>query len=96
MPASTTAPTVYAAGLRIREASRLETGDLDVERGVIHLRLARIRWIVYAKKPFRRADHVFRYLGLYTHRVAIFNSRIVAVTLRTNRASLSPSIRWRS
>lgn len=30
--------TVYAAGLRMREASRLETGDIDAARGVIHVR----------------------------------------------------------
>jgi hypothetical protein len=51
-------------------------------------RLARTRWIVYAKKPFRRADHVLRYLGRYTHRVAISSSRLTnassdAVTFRT-------------
>ena len=34
-------------------------------------------WVVYAKKPFDSADHVIRYLGRYTHRVAISNSRIV-------------------
>jgi hypothetical protein len=43
-------------------------------------RLARIRWVVYAKKPFRRPDHVLRYLGRYTHRVAISSSRITAVS----------------
>ncbi len=43
-------------------------------------RLARARWVVYAKKPFRRADHVLRYLGRYTHRVAISSSRITSVT----------------
>jgi hypothetical protein len=42
--------------------------------------LARTRWIVYAKKPFRRPLHVLRYLGRYTHRVAISSSRLVAVT----------------
>lgn len=41
---------------------------------------ARARWVVYAKKPFRRADHVLRYLGRYTHRVAISSSRIAAVS----------------
>lgn len=43
-------------------------------------RLARVRWVVYAKKPFRRPDHVLRYLGRYTHRVAISSSRISAVS----------------
>jgi hypothetical protein len=43
-------------------------------------RLARTRWIVYAKKPFRQVRHVLAYLGRYTHRVAISNSRLVDVT----------------
>jgi hypothetical protein len=34
-------------------------------------------WVVYAKKPFDSANHVIRYLGRYTHRVAISDSRIV-------------------
>lgn len=38
------------------------------------------RWIVYAKKPFARVDHVLKYLGRYTHRVGISNSRLVDVT----------------
>jgi hypothetical protein len=52
------------------------------------LRLAGRSWVVYAKKPFREVDHVLKYLGRYTHRVGISNSRIVdvrndAVTFRT-------------
>ena len=35
-------------------------------------------WVVYAKRPFGGAEHVYRYLGCYTHRVAISNSRIVS------------------
>lgn len=51
-------------------------------------KLARKDWIVYAKKPFRRVEHVLAYLGRYTHRVGIANSRLVdvrddAVTFRT-------------
>jgi hypothetical protein len=42
--------------------------------------LARVDWLVYAKKPFRRVDHVLQYLGRYTHRVAISNSRLLDVT----------------
>jgi hypothetical protein len=33
-------------------------------------------WVVFCKKPFKTPAHVVRYLGRYTHRVAISNSRI--------------------
>jgi len=36
-------------------------------------------WVVYAKTPFRKPDALFRYLGLYTHRVAISNHRLLHV-----------------
>ena len=45
-------------------------------------KLAKVDWVVYAKKPFGRADHVLQYLGRYTHRVGIANSRLVDVTDR--------------
>jgi hypothetical protein len=38
------------------------------------------RWIVYAKPTFGRAEHVLAYLGRYTHRVGISNSRLVDVS----------------
>ena len=34
-------------------------------------------WIVYTKETFSGAQEVFRYLGKYTHRIAISNRRIV-------------------
>jgi len=34
------------------------------------------RWLVYAKRPFAGAEHVFSYLGRYTHRVGISNARL--------------------
>jgi len=34
-------------------------------------------WVVYCKKPFKSPGHVVKYLGRYTHRVAISNRRIV-------------------
>lgn len=40
-------------------------------------RLHRARWVVYAKRPFAGARHVFAYLGRYTHRVAISNQRLL-------------------
>ena len=36
-------------------------------------------WVVYAKAPFRRSQHVLSYLGRYTHRVGIANSRLIDV-----------------
>lgn len=35
-------------------------------------------WIVYAKPPFGSPEHALAYLGRYTHRVAIANSRLVS------------------
>lgn len=34
-------------------------------------------WVVYSKKAFKSPEHVIRYLGRYTHRVAISESRII-------------------
>lgn len=42
-------------------------------------RLAKINWVVHAKPPFGSPQQVLAYLGRYTHRVAIANSRIVAM-----------------
>jgi Putative transposase/Transposase zinc-binding domain len=36
-------------------------------------------WVVFCKKPFKSPWHVLRYLGRYTHRVAISNQRIVSL-----------------
>ena len=38
------------------------------------------RWVVYAKRAFGGPTQVIRYLGCYTHRVAISNQRIVSHT----------------
>jgi hypothetical protein len=56
--------------------------------GCLLRKLAKTNWVVYAKKPFRQVDHVLKYLGRYTHRVGIANSRLVdvqdhSVTFRT-------------
>ena len=42
--------------------------------------LFRHDWVVYAKPPFGGPSYVLHYLARYTHRVAISNHRIVAVT----------------
>lgn len=46
-------------------------------------------WVVYCKPPFKSAACVVEYLGRYTHRVAISNSRIL------NVADDTVSFKWR-
>jgi len=65
-------------------------GDLDfhaqleplrnAEAFAAHLAPAAVsEWVVYSKRPFGGAEHVLRYLGRYTHRVAISNHRLVSM-----------------
>lgn len=46
-------------------------------------RLRRRSWIVYAKRPFGGPEQVYRYLGRYTHRVAVSNARLLAADERS-------------
>lgn len=65
------------------DAGRLRlTGSLeslaDPAAFATHLSRAReIEWVVYAKRPFAGLRQVLDYVGRYTHRVAISNSRLV-------------------
>lgn len=51
--------------------------------------LFRNDWVVYSKRPFGGPEHALRYLGAYTHRVAISNHRLVAL------AGNNVTFRWR-
>ncbi len=51
--------------------------------------LHRMPWVVYAKRPFGGPEQVLAYLGRYTHRVAIANSRLIELT--ANRVTF----RWK-
>jgi hypothetical protein len=42
--------------------------------------LYRTDWVVYAKPPFAGPKAVLKYLGRYTHRIAIANSRIISLS----------------
>jgi hypothetical protein len=66
-----------------------DQNDLDLSGGHEHLRvpaawraflnaLFETHWVVYAKPAFGGAPAVLRYLGRYTHRVAISNHRLLA------------------
>jgi len=51
--------------------------------------LFRKDWVVYSKPPFGGPQYVLRYLGRYTHRVAISNHRLVSF------AEGKVTFRWR-
>jgi len=51
--------------------------------------LRRLDWVVYAKRPFAGPQPVLDYLGRYTHRVAIANSRLI------NLADGQVRFRWK-
>ena len=63
-------------------------GDLVLQGSIMSLRqknnfkqlldiLYEKGWVVYAKRPFGNPANVLKYLGRYTHRIAISNHRIV-------------------
>jgi putative transposase/transposase-like zinc-binding protein len=62
--------------------------DPKIFRGWLR-QLFRQDWVVYAKRPFGGPEHALRYLGGYTHRVAISNHRLVAF------ADGKVTFRWR-
>jgi hypothetical protein len=56
--------------------------DFDDPEGFARLMrtVAKLHWVVYAKPAFSRGEYVLQYLGRYTHRVALSNSRLLDVT----------------
>ena len=85
---------------RMEEAHKNQQLDLDGDLAPLKARRewSRLRrrlyqkdWVVYAKAPFGGPEQVFRYLGRYTHRVAISNHRLV----RTNGETVTIKVRDR-
>lgn len=56
--------------------------DFDDPEAFGHLMslLGKIGWNIHVKPSFSNAEHVLQYLGRYTHRVGMANSRLVDVT----------------
>jgi len=48
-------------------------------RGALFAALRAQPWVVYAKRPFAGPSQVLNYLGRYTHRIALTNSRLVSL-----------------
>jgi hypothetical protein len=78
----------HRAGRLRFSASLARLDDTDVFAASIR-DLRRKDWIVYSKPPFGSPEHVLAYLGRYTHRVAIANSRLVSADDK------GVSFRWR-
>lgn len=67
------------AGLReLRKAGVIEMTDGAF--GGLMATLQDLDWHVYVKEAFKAPEWVLEYLGRYTHRVGISNSRLLAVT----------------
>ena len=45
--------------------------------------LYKTEWVVYAKAPFAGPEAVLKYLGRYTHRIAVSNNRLTELTKET-------------
>jgi hypothetical protein len=41
--------------------------------------VSKLKWVVYAKRPFAGPEQVLDYVGRYTHRVAISNNRLLDI-----------------
>jgi hypothetical protein len=59
----------------------IDLADIDVFADWL-TPLRQCEWVVYAKRPFAGPEAVLAYLSRYTHRVAISNSRLVALDER--------------
>jgi hypothetical protein len=68
---------------KLAPTSRTHQATADLVKPAAFARLKNAlykkKWVVHAKTPFRKPDALFRYLGLYTHRVAISNHRLLHV-----------------
>ena len=71
--------------LRVHQAGRLQFfGEHASLAGATAFKawlapLRQCEWVVYAKRPFAGPQAVLAYLSRYTHRVAISNSRLIAL-----------------
>jgi len=64
--------------IHMRASGRLPLSDPYLWASFRHS-LYQKRWVVFAKRPFAGPEPLFRYLGNYTHRVAISNHRLLSV-----------------
>lgn len=80
---------VLSAVFRGKFLSKLENSvregtlrQADSETPSLLRSAAQKNWVVYSKPPVAGAEQVLRYLGRYTHRIAISNSRLISIENR--------------
>jgi hypothetical protein len=104
MNTSTPLPPLMACSTLLYSVDYLknsfESGDIIFPGGICHLKdpgtfeafkvqFYHKKWVVYCKPPFADAEGILKYLGRYTHRIAISNNRIL------NIKGGNVSFRWR-
>jgi len=59
---------------KLRKANMLDEFDAPIQKAYA------TNWVVHSEPSLAKADHVIKYLGQYTHRVAITNKRILNIS----------------
>ena len=79
---------IFMKGLKILLAEQTLNlpSDLQSDSRILKALIQKLykkNWVLYTKKPFAGANHVVRYLGRYSHRVAITNPRLTSMDDQT-------------
>lgn len=91
---------VYRAKFRAGLQTLFERGELQfhgqlgslappAKFGRLVRKVCRLKWVVYAKRPFAGPEAVLAYLSRYTHRVGITNKRILALDEESRTVSFA-------
>lgn len=67
----------FLAGLRGHMGAGRLVFPTEADPTLLIAEAYRKEWVVYCKEPFRKPDALIGYLGRYTHRIAITNSRLL-------------------
>jgi hypothetical protein len=73
---------VFRGKLLSRLEVAIDEGGLRADKRQAHALLGQAalkKWVVYSKPPLAGPEQVLRYLGRYTHRIAISNERLVCL-----------------
>lgn len=63
---------------RAKYVAELRKSKVPIPQSDIH-RMFTKPWVVFAKRPFGKPEHIVEYLGRYSHKIAISNHRILYI-----------------